>query len=174
MSSLRTFYCQQRAGLIILEYLFQRLHPVCSVCRSHTLSFFFHNVYITGLLTMVLRREPLVEQWPLILSKHLNSLPVFSGFRVPRSLVFSIVFCKSLFVFSSLFIFVFSVFRFTASDINSLVASTSPWECVFLLQLQYSNCLITPQQWYGIFYQNNIIVNKSTWFFLFEKEYSNK
>ena len=62
MSSLRMFYCQQRAGLIVLEYLCQILHPVCYVCCSHILSFFFHNVYIIGLLTIVLRREPRVEQ----------------------------------------------------------------------------------------------------------------
>ena len=34
---------------------------------------------------------------------HLSSLPVFSGVQVTRSLVFCVMFCKSLFVFLSLF-----------------------------------------------------------------------
>ena len=41
---------------------------------------------------------PQVEQELLTLPKHLNSSPVFSGVLVGRSLVFWLVFCRSLFV----------------------------------------------------------------------------
>jgi hypothetical protein len=37
-----------------------------------------------------------VEQELLTLPEHLSSPPVFSGVRVTRSLVFSVVFCRSL------------------------------------------------------------------------------
>ena len=40
---------------------------------------------------------PLVEQELRTLTEHLSSSPVFSGVRVTRSLVFSVVLCRSLF-----------------------------------------------------------------------------
>ena len=43
-----------------------------------------------------------VEEEPLILPEHLSSPPVFSGLRVTRSLVFCVMFCRSLFVFSGI------------------------------------------------------------------------
>jgi len=39
-----------------------------------------------------------VEQEPLALPGHMSSLPVFSGVRVARSLVFCVMFCRSSFV----------------------------------------------------------------------------
>jgi hypothetical protein len=42
---------------------------------------------ITGFVTRLTRRVPLVEQEPLILPEHLSSPPVVSGVRVTRSLV---------------------------------------------------------------------------------------
>jgi hypothetical protein len=53
------------------------------------------------------------------LPEHLSSPPVFSGVRITRSLVFSVVFCISLFVLLSFFFWpiVLSVLlRFTASN----------------------------------------------------------
>ena len=44
-------------------------------------------------------RVPLVEQELLSLPEQMCSSPVFSGVRVAQSLVFCVVFCKSLFVF---------------------------------------------------------------------------
>ena len=58
---------------------------------------------------------PLVEQEWLTLPKHLTSPPVFSGVCVAQSLVFCVVFCRSLFVLFLLTI-VFSVLQFTDSD----------------------------------------------------------
>ena len=40
---------------------------------------------------------------PFILPKHLSSPPIFSGFRVTPSLVFCVIFRRSLFVFLSFF-----------------------------------------------------------------------
>jgi len=47
---------------------------------------------------------PLVEQELLTLPEHLNLLSVFSGVRVPLSLVLCVMFCRSLFVLSSFFL----------------------------------------------------------------------
>ena len=60
----------------------------------------------------------LFEEDLLTLSEHISSSPVFSGVCVDRSLVFCVVFCRSLFVFLSFFLLVIglSVLRFTAFD----------------------------------------------------------
>jgi hypothetical protein len=44
------------------------------------------------------RRVPHVEQGMSSLPEHLSSLPVFSGVRVGRFLVFCVMFCKLLFI----------------------------------------------------------------------------
>jgi hypothetical protein len=49
--------------------------------------FFPHSRFITGFVTRLTRRVPLVEQELITLPEHLSSPPVFSGFRVTRSLV---------------------------------------------------------------------------------------
>jgi len=58
---------------------------------------FHHSRLITGFVTRLTRRVPLVEQELLTLPEHLSSPPVFTGVRVTRSLVLY-VFCRSLFV----------------------------------------------------------------------------
>ena len=58
-----------------------------------------HSRFITGFVTRLTRRVPLVEQELLILPEHLSSPPVFSGVRVTRSLVLYVCFvdrCLSL------------------------------------------------------------------------------
>ena len=52
---------------------------------------------------LLLRRVSLVEQELLTLMEHMSSPPVFSGVRVDWSLVFCVVFCRSLFVLLSFF-----------------------------------------------------------------------
>jgi len=49
---------------------------------------------------------PHVKQKLLTLPEHMSSLPVFSGIRVTRSLGFSVVLCRLLFVLYSFFTFV--------------------------------------------------------------------
>jgi hypothetical protein len=51
----------------------------------------------TRFITSVTRRMPIVEQDMLTHSKHMSSLPVSSRVRAARSLVFWVVFCRSLF-----------------------------------------------------------------------------
>ena len=85
------------------------------ICRYlvHVLCFIFYNLYLFT-YTVVLHdihnhndvsrstvtgRVPLVEQELLSLPEHMCSSPVFSGVRVSQSLVFCVVFCRSLFVF---------------------------------------------------------------------------
>ena len=74
----------------------------------------FHIKWYSCRVT-VKRRVSLVEEELIFLLEHLSSLPVFSGVRVARSLVFCVMFCWSLFVFFRLAI-VLSVLLFTAFD----------------------------------------------------------
>ena len=53
---------------------------------------FPHSWVILGFVTRLTRRVPLVEQEVLTLPEHVNSLPVFSGVRVTRSLVLCVCF----------------------------------------------------------------------------------
>ena len=65
---------------------------------------------------MVTIQVSLVEQEPLTFPEHLGStLFLFSSVHVAQSLVFYVVFCRSLFVLFLLAI-VLSVFLFTASN----------------------------------------------------------
>jgi hypothetical protein len=57
-----------------------------------------------------------MEQELLTFTAHTISLPVFNGVRVAQSLVFSEVFCKSLFVLFLLAILLFVLLPFRASD----------------------------------------------------------
>jgi hypothetical protein len=70
---------------------------------SYTSQLFPHSRLITGFVTRLTRRVPLVEQELLILPEHLSSPPVFSGVRVTRSLVLYVCFvdrCLSFCTFS--------------------------------------------------------------------------
>jgi hypothetical protein len=67
---------------------------------------------ITRFVTRATRWVPLVDQELLTLPE---LTPVFSGVRVVRSLVFCVVFCRSLFVIFLLTIVLF-VLRFTDTD----------------------------------------------------------
>jgi hypothetical protein len=67
---------------------------VVSTSRS-----FPHSWLITRFRTRLTRRVPLVEQELPTHPRHLSSPPVLSGVRVTRSLVFCVMFCRSLFVF---------------------------------------------------------------------------
>ena len=64
---------------------------------------FPHSWLITGFVTRLTRRVPLVEQERFTLPKHLSSPPIFSGVRVTRSLVLCVCFvdrCLSVCTFS--------------------------------------------------------------------------
>ena len=69
--------------------------------------FFFTFLYFRinyAMYFSVTRRVPLVEQELLTIPEHLSS-PFFSGVHVTRSIVFCVMFCRSLFVLLSFFFF---------------------------------------------------------------------
>jgi hypothetical protein len=53
---------------------------------------------ISGCVTRILRRVLLVKQELVTFPEHLSSSPVFCGVVVVQSLVFCVLFCRSLFV----------------------------------------------------------------------------
>ena len=63
-----------------------------------TISSFPHSWLITRFVTRVTRRVALVEQELPILPEHLSSPSLFSGIHVAWSLVFCVMFCRSLVV----------------------------------------------------------------------------
>jgi hypothetical protein len=68
---------------------------ICSTCRKH----FPHSRLITGFVTRLTRRVPLVEQELLTLPEHLSSPSVFSAWGSCYSIFsFICMFCRSLFV----------------------------------------------------------------------------
>ena len=98
--SLRKFYGRHhdlvdRYGISVSQMTIY-VPLVINISRS-----FPHSWHITGFVSRLTRRVPLVEQELLTLPVHLSSPPIFSGIRVTRSFVY--VFCRSLFVLLSFF-----------------------------------------------------------------------
>ena len=84
--------------LTVMEYLCLKWSRKCSICRKH-FPVITHLLLITGFVTRLTRRVPLVEQELLTFLGHMSSLPVYSGIRVTRSLVLCLWFvdrCLSL------------------------------------------------------------------------------
>jgi hypothetical protein len=118
-SSLRKFYDRHHD-------LFNRY--VISVTNNHgyvplvvnTSRFFPHSWLITGFITRLARRVPLVEQELFTLPEHLSSPPVISGVRVTRSFVLCVCFvdrCLSFctFPFGHCVVCSFSIYGFWLS-----------------------------------------------------------
>jgi hypothetical protein len=118
-SSLRKFYGRHHD-------LFNRY--VISVTNDHgyvplvvnTSRFFPHSWLITGFITRLARRVPLVEQELFTLLEHLSSPPVISGVRVTRSFVLCVCFvdrCLSFctFPFGHCVVCSFSIYGFWLS-----------------------------------------------------------
>ena len=70
---------------------------------------FPHSWLITGFVTRVARRVPLVVHELLAFPENMGSSPVCSGIRIARSLVFCVIICRSSFVLCP-FTFVHCVF----------------------------------------------------------------
>ena len=83
-------------------------------------------------VTIVTRRVPLVEQELLPHTKHLRSPPLFSLVRVVRSSVFSVLFCRSLLVLLSIFIWPLYCLSFFDLRVRPLVSSKLTYE-LFLM-----------------------------------------
>ena len=104
------------------------LSLVISTYRS-----FPHSWHITGFVSRLTRRVSLVKQELPTLPEHLSSTSVFSRVRVTRSLVFCVMFCRSLFVLLSFFVWPLCCLSF---DVQILITSlwylqTLLYECLF-------------------------------------------
>jgi hypothetical protein len=86
MSSLRIFSAATITWLTVMEYLCHKWPRICSTCRNPS-RFFPHSWLITGLVTRLTRRVPLVEQELLTLPEHRSSPSGINGVSVNRSLV---------------------------------------------------------------------------------------
>jgi hypothetical protein len=89
--------------LTAMEYLRHKWPRICSTYRKHFFRSSPRSWLITGFVTRLTRRVPLVKQELLTLSEHFSSPPVFSGVRVTRSLVLYVCFvdhCLSFCTFS--------------------------------------------------------------------------
>ena len=82
-----------------------------------------HEIWCSCCLT-IKRWVSLVEQELLAFPKHMIPFPVFSGVRVAQSYVFFVVFCISLFVLFSFFIYLWHCISFL--DVRLLVTSNFP------------------------------------------------
>ena len=84
--------------LTVTEYICRKCLLVCSVCRNHNPIFssfimIYHRIcQKSNTLCSVSR----VEQELLTLPQHMSSPPVLCAVRVAQSLVFCVMFCRSL------------------------------------------------------------------------------
>jgi hypothetical protein len=85
-------------------------------------------------VTRLTRLVPLVEQELPSLPEHMSSLPVFSWVRVSRSLVFYVMFCRSLLVPFPFAIVLYVLLQFTASDYIVVSSSFSYIKVFFNIQ----------------------------------------
>ena len=107
--------------LTVMEYLCHKWPRICSTCHVplvvNTSRSFPHSLLITGFVTKLTRRVPLVEKELLTLLEHLSSSPFFSGVHVTRSLVLYVCFVdRSLsfctFSFGHCVVYSYSIYRF--------------------------------------------------------------
>ena len=99
--------------LTVMEYMCHKWPRICSTCRKHfpVLSS-WKSWLITGFVTRLNRRVPLVEQELLTLPEHLSSPPIFSGVCFTRSLVLCVCFvdrCLSFFFWPLCCLFFFDI-----------------------------------------------------------------
>ena len=90
---------EQFIWFTVMKYLCHKWSRICSTCRKH----FPHSWLITGFVTRLTRRVPLVEQELLTIPEHLSSPPIFSGIRVTRSLVLYVCFVDRCLSFCTFF-----------------------------------------------------------------------
>jgi hypothetical protein len=102
-SSLRQFY--NRHHDLVNRFEISVSHTTTCVPLVVSTSWSFtHSWLVTGFVTRVARRMPLLEQELLTIPEHLCSPLVFSGFCVSRSVFLCVLCCRSLFVLLSFFV----------------------------------------------------------------------
>jgi hypothetical protein len=101
--------------LTILEYQYHKISLICSTCRRH-FPVFPHSLLITGFVTRLIRRVPLLEQELFTLQEQLRSPTILSRVRVTRSLILCACFVHRCLSFCHfVLVIVLSVLRFTDS-----------------------------------------------------------
>ena len=94
----------------------------CGPVVVNTSRSFPHSWLITGFVSRLTRREPLVEQELRTLLDHLSSPPIFSGVRVARSLVLCVCFverCLSFFCWPLCCLFFFDLWIQTTTLVST-------------------------------------------------------
>ena len=138
------------------DFVKQYRISVSQMITSTTWSF-PHSWLITGFVTRVARRVPLVVQELLTFPEHMGSSPVFRGIRVARSLGFCVVICRSLFVLLS---FYFCALCFRSWDLRILITplcssnysyNYSWWYSMYIhiLYLYFRQASLSPKQNFG-------------------------
>jgi hypothetical protein len=118
--------------LTITVYLCHKWPRICSTWRKHlpVLSSWF----ITGFVTRLTRRVPLVKQKLPTLPGYMGSPPVFSGVRGTRSLVIYICFVDCCLSFCTFFFWpLCSLFLDIRITITPLVSSNSSCKIKWVL-----------------------------------------
>jgi hypothetical protein len=134
--------------LTVMEYLCHRWPRICSLVVNTSRSF-PHLWYITGFVTRLARRVPLVEQELLTSSEHLRSPPVFGGVRVTRSLVLYVCFVDSCLSFCTFFWSLYCL------SFDKRILITSLWYLQTLLLSQflfYFYSILQLLRQYGIYF----------------------
>ena len=127
--------------LTITEYMCHTWPRICSPSRKH-LSF-PHSWLITGFVTRVILRVPLVMQ----------ELLTLCGVRFARSLVLCVMFCRSLFVLFSFFVWsLCCLFFFDLRNLITTLVSSNSSCSFFLFAIVFPVLLFTESDYpFGIF-----------------------
>ena len=121
--------------LTVMEYLCHKWLRICSICRKH----FPHSWLITGFVTNLTRRVPLVKLELLTLPEHPSSPLVVSGVGVTQSLVLFVGFVLLSFLLLAI---VLSALRFMDSDYPFGIFKLFLYELTFSCQLLHQ-CIYT-------------------------------
>ena len=101
------------------------------------------KIALIGFVTRVTWWVPLVEQELFTLPEHMNLHPVFSEVCITRSLVFSVVFCRLLFILLSFSFWPYCLSFFDLRIlITPVVSSNFSWKiCFHTLYYRMHNCI---------------------------------
>ena len=107
---------------------------------SYLIRSFHHSWLITGFVTWITRRVPLVEQKVLTFSEHPSSPLVCNGVCVARSFLFCAMFCRSLFVL--LLLLVWPLYYLSFFDLQLMIIPLSSLNLSYMLGCTlHSACL---------------------------------
>jgi len=123
---------------------FPRKNDVRFVSALCILSLFIYLLCVLMIFCRltVIRRVSHVEQEQLTLPEHTSSPCVFSGVRVTRSLVFRVMFCRSLFAFWPLCCLSFDLWLPITPLVSSNLFSGQPFQILFFFSSFFLNLVL--------------------------------